>query len=156
MVFDVSIWDNIIMITMQIFIKYISWYHISCIWGSILLLVHQNTFISWSSVCRAIWNTFDEQNACNNYYVECVSTIGSFITITLNAVYGFVYIQLTHFFTFSEICSWWYHYHQIGNMIYWPLFGVEHERMIRAECLLRPNSIIVLVVCECTFCEPRT
>ena len=61
------------------------------------------------------------------FCLQCVSKIMSALSIIFHAIYGDVYIRLTHFSydDCENTCTWSYYHHQIGSMTDLPLFRVR-------------------------------
>ena len=99
--------------------------------GRIHLSAH-NT-ISSSPLCRVDWNTEHMYNACQSYSVERVSKMRSILIIISHAINKTVCYQLKNFpVSDCDICTLFYHNHQIGNMILSHRLGLGHERVVCA------------------------
>ena len=68
-----------------------------------------------------------------------MSKIKLILSIILHAIYGAVYIQLTHFSydDCGDACTLSYYHHQIGSMTHCNCSGLGHETMICVVCLSR-------------------
>ena len=66
-------------------------------------------------------------NACQIYFVECVSKIKHILSVIHYTICGAVCFQFTHFpcDDWENIYTLSYYHHQIGNMNYQPLFRVR-------------------------------
>ena len=68
----------------------------------------------------------DIENACQIYFVECVSKIKHILSVIHYTICGAVCFQFTHFLCddWGNIYTLSYYHHQIENMNYHPLFRV--------------------------------
>ena len=66
-------------------------------------------------------------NACQIYFVECVSKINHILSVIHYTICGAVCFQFTHFLRddWENIYNLSYYHHQIGSMNYYPLFRVR-------------------------------
>ena len=66
-------------------------------------------------------------NACQIYFVECVSKIKYVLSVIHYTICGAVCFQFTHFSCddWENICTLSYYHHQIGSMNYYPFFRVR-------------------------------
>ena len=66
-------------------------------------------------------------NACQIYFVECVSKIKHILFVIHYTICGAVCYQFTHFSCddWENIYNLSYYHHQIGSMNYYPLFRVR-------------------------------
>ena len=89
------------------------------------LFVHYT--ISLSSLCKLIWGHWNSINACQIYFVECVSKIKHIFSVIHYTMYGAVCFQFTHFSCndWENIYTLSYCHHQIRSMNYYPLFRVR-------------------------------
>ena len=86
--------------------------------------------ISLSSLWKLIWRHWTHKNACQIYFVECVSMIEHILSVIHNTICGAVCFQFTHFscgdreniYIYMYTLS--YYHHQFGSMNYYPLFRV--------------------------------
>ena len=77
---------------------------------------------------QAYLKTLNLLNACQIYFVECVSKVKHIISVIHYALYGAAWFQFTHF-----PCDDWeniytlsyYHHHQVGSTICYPLLRVR-------------------------------
>ena len=85
---------------------------------------------SYSFVCTAhhliiiIGQTYlNFLNACQIYFVECVSKMKHILSVIHYTICGAVCFQFTHFCCddWENICTLSYYHHQIGSMNYYPL-----------------------------------
>ena len=79
-------------------------------------------------------NTLKLWNACQIYFVECVSKIRHVLSVIHYTIRGAVCFQFTHFLVMIErihILS--YYHHQIWSMNY--CLGLGNETMVCAVCL---------------------
>ena len=66
-------------------------------------------------------------NACQIYFVECVSKIKHILSVVHHTICGAVCFQFTHFSCddWENIYSLSYYHHQIGSMNHYPLFRIR-------------------------------
>ena len=71
--------------------------------------------------------TLNLQNACQIYFVECVSKIKHILSVIHYTICGAVCFQFSHFpcDDWENIYTLSYYHHQIGCMNYYPLFRVR-------------------------------
>ena len=103
-------------------------------------------------------NVLNFYNTCQVHSVESMYQIKSLISITFHAIYGAVFIQLTHFYDddCENMCTLFhYHHHQIRSMAHFPLFSASS--WINAMCCM---SFYILCgieqrssKCKCSSCR---
>ena len=74
-----------------------------------------------------IWKDGTYKNACQIWFVECVSKIKHILSVIHYTKCGAVCFQFTHFLRdgWENIHTLSYYHHQIGSMNYYPLFRVR-------------------------------
>ena len=78
-------------------------------------------------IVQTYLKTLNSSNACQIYFVECVSKSNHILSVIHYTIYGAVCFQLTHLpcDDWENIFALSYHHHQIGSMKYYPLFRVR-------------------------------
>ena len=80
--------------------------------------------------------TMNLKNACQIYFVECVSKIEHILSVIHYTIYGTVCFQFNHSLVMIErIYILSYYHHQIESMIIVHCLGLGHETMVCAAFL---------------------
>ena len=90
---------------------------------SFVCTVHQLVII----IVLTYLKTLNLWNACQIYFVECVSKIKHILSVIHYTICGAVCFQFTHYpcYDWENIYTLSFHHHQIGSMNYYPLFRVR-------------------------------
>ena len=98
-------------------------YVLACRSYSFVCTVHHFIII----IVQIYLKTLNLWNACQIYFVECVSKIKHIISVIHYTICGAVCFQFTHFSCddWENIHTLSYYHHQIGSMNYYPLFRVR-------------------------------
>ena len=123
-------------------------YVLACRSYSFVCTVHHLIIIIVQTY-RKILNLY---NACQIYFVECVSEIKHILSDIHYTICGAVCSQFTHFSCddWENIYTLCYYHHQIGSMNYYPFLGLGHETMVCAVCL----SIFLYILTHCGMVRP--
>ena len=98
-------------------------YVLACRLYSFVCTVHHLIIVIVQTYRKAL----NLQNACQIYFVECVSKIKHILSVIHYTICGTVCFQFTHFLSddLDNIYTLSYYHHQIGRMNYYPLFRVR-------------------------------
>ena len=98
-------------------------YVLACRSYSFVYIVHHLIIIIVQTDLKAL----DLSNACQIYFVECVSKINHIISAIHYTICGAVCFDFTNFpcDDWENIYTLSYYHHQIGGMKYYPLFRVR-------------------------------
>ena len=109
-------------------------------------------------IVQTYLKTFNLWNACQIYFVECVSQIRHILSVIHYTISGAVCFQFTHFpcDDWESIYALSYHHHQIGSMNDCPLLRVRSWNN-GARCMslcIRQKMIHARVICVQFFSIP--
>ena len=98
-------------------------YVLACRSHSFVCTVHHLIIIIVQTYLKAM----NLSNACQIYFVQCVSKIKHILSVIHYTSCGAVCFQFTDFSCddWDNICTLSYYHHQIGSMNYYPLFRVR-------------------------------
>ena len=98
-------------------------YVLACRSYSFVCTVHHPIIIIVQTYLKAL----NLSNACQKYFVECVSKIEHILFVIHYTICGAVCFQFTNFSCddWENIYTLSYYHHQIGSMNYYPLFRVR-------------------------------
>ena len=101
----------------------IVWYVLACRSYPFVCTVHHLIII----IVQTYLKIFELYNACQIYFVECMSKIRHILSVIHYTICGVVFFQFTHFPCdhWENTYTWSYYHHQIESMNYYPLFRVR-------------------------------
>ena len=120
-------------------------YVLACRSYSFVCTVHHLIIIIVKTYLKAL----SLQNACQIYFVECVSKIKHIFSVIHYTICGVVCFQFTNSScdVLENIYNLSYHHHQIGSRTITHCLGLGHETMVCAVCL----SIFLFISSWCNM-----